>query len=484
MDHPPPPPDRLPTTPARRLVTLAAVFLVTFLFLRTFLVEPFGVPTGSMAPTLIGNHRAGRCPRCGYPVRVGLPSAGARAGHFADVPCPNCGKRTDLTDAPPVNGDRLLVDKNVYNVRSPRRWEAAVFRCASDMAKPYVKRVVGLPRERVRILDGDVYADGKLLRKTLAELREVRIPAFDMAFAPKPGGWGPRWLVYPPDRDFRLPFAATGPPPPTADPTILRGDTIVLDAAASSQTEVRLEYRHWNLDALAEEPVLSANSYDGSRRGASNIYPVHDFYLRCEVEVVAGSGSFACRLFDGADSVAAEVPVGPVADGQAVLSHDHHGGLSAAPGVGLKPGKTYTVEFAFADRRATLAIDGKVVLSPADLAAVNKRGEVTRPLQLGARGCHLIVRELKLYRDIHYTQGGKHGTHAPAQLGRDEYFMLGDNSGNSQDSREWPDPGVPEADFIGKPILVHQPLRLGRVSVGGRDRVFQTLDWSRLRWLH
>ena len=72
----------------------------------------------------------------------------------------------------------------------------------------------------------------------------------------------------------------------------------------------------------------------------------------------------------------------------------------------------------------------------------------------------------------------------PTTLGAKEYFVLGDNSGNSQDSRKWPSPGVPEADFIGKPFLVHQPLRLARVTVGGRERVFQTLDWSRLRWLH
>ena len=72
----------------------------------------------------------------------------------------------------------------------------------------------------------------------------------------------------------------------------------------------------------------------------------------------------------------------------------------------------------------------------------------------------------------------------PVELGPKEYFVLGDNSGNSQDSRKWPTPGVPEADFIGKPFLVHQPLRVGRVNVGGRERVFQTLDWSRLRWVH
>src|SRR5437868_11984447 len=56
------------------LASIAVIFLVVFLFLRVGFVEPFGVPTGSMAPTLIGNHREGPCPRCGYPVRVGLRS--------------------------------------------------------------------------------------------------------------------------------------------------------------------------------------------------------------------------------------------------------------------------------------------------------------------------------------------------------------------------------------------------------------------------
>ena len=95
-----------------------------------------------------------------------------------------------------------------------------------------------------------------------------------------------------------------------------------------------------------------------------------------------------------------------------------------------------------------------------------------------------MIRNFTLYRDIYYTQYGEHATQHPAVLGLSEYFVLGDNSGNSQDSRRWPTPGVPESDFIGKPFLIHQPLRPSRFSLGGRERVFQTVDWSRLRWLH
>ena len=498
---------RPPATAMRVLATVGVVFVGVFLFLRVFLVEPFGVPTGSMAPALVGNHREAPCPRCGYPVRVGSPQpGGGREGHFTDIPCPNCGKRVNLADAREVNGDRLLVDKNVYQLRRPRRWEVAVFRCPVDLSKPYVKRVVGLPGEEISIVDGDGYANGDLLRKSLAEVRETRVPVFDMAYAPTPDGWGPRWVVHPADRDPRLPRVETARPVVTADDAVVQKGALVLDASASPQSEVRLEYRHWNLDERKEDAVTAAHSYDGRTRGGYASFPaIHDFYAWCEVEVTAAGTegcSFALRLFDGADSVAAELGVGPRAVGQVFLTHDRHGGLSAARGVSLEAGRTYALEFAFVDRRATLAIDGRVVVAPADLDPPErvrgsgkkievKRGEVKRPLQLGARGCRVVVRNLKLYRDIYYTQAGVSGTRAPAQLGRDEYFLLGDNSGNSEDSREWrrksddvPVPGVPEPDFIGKPFLIHQPLRLGRVTVGGRERIVQTLDWSRLRWLH
>ena len=72
----PPIPPRRYTSPPRMLATIAVIFLVVFLFVRVGFVEPFGVPTGSMAPTLIGNHREAPCPRCSHPVRVGIPVGG------------------------------------------------------------------------------------------------------------------------------------------------------------------------------------------------------------------------------------------------------------------------------------------------------------------------------------------------------------------------------------------------------------------------
>jgi signal peptidase I len=410
------------------------------------------------------------------------------AEHFASVACPNCEHRFSLAEARDLSGDRLLVDKNVYNLRPPRRWEMVVFRCPDpdpkEFGKPYVKRLIGLPGETITIIDGDIYVNGLICRKGLAEIRETMVPLFDMNYAPKPNGWADRWIITS-SADPRLP---AGEPPPAAEGPALQGTTLILDAADAPQSMVGVTYRNWNLDDRKEEPIRVWSAYDGApRRSFGPLPAAHDFVLTCELEVTdttTAEARFACRLLDGADAVSAELAVGPRGTGQAQLVREHHGELGAAGGVGLVPGQRHQLEFAFVDRQVFLALDGKLVVPAAELAPAPGRGEVRRPLQLGARGCRVVVRDLQLHRDIHYTQYGEHGTRHPTTLGPGEYFVLGDNSGNSQDSRKWPSPAVPEADFIGKPFLIHQPLRPTRATVGGREREFQTLDWTRLRWLH
>lgn len=57
-----------------------------------------------------------------------------------------------------VDGQRVLVRR----WRAPRRWEAVVLRSPEDARRMIVKRVVGLPGERVTFRSGAVWADGRL----------------------------------------------------------------------------------------------------------------------------------------------------------------------------------------------------------------------------------------------------------------------------------------------------------------------------------
>src|SRR6266511_3342549 len=71
----------------RRLFASVILVASVLLVVRAVGVEPFAVPTGSMAPALLGNHRAAVCPHCGYPVRVGQRDSARPVA----APCPNCG---------------------------------------------------------------------------------------------------------------------------------------------------------------------------------------------------------------------------------------------------------------------------------------------------------------------------------------------------------------------------------------------------------
>ncbi|HEX3152344.1 MAG TPA: S26 family signal peptidase [Gemmataceae bacterium] len=462
----------LPTSSRRRLVESLVLFIAAILFLRTVTVEPFGVPTGSMAPTFYGNHKAMACPRCGYPVRVGEP--GNKRPEYPDVNCSNCGATgLAIATAADISGDRLLVDKNVFRLRSPRRWEVAVFICPSDKSKPYVKRIVALPSEKIQLIDGDVWIDGQLSRKTLAEARECRVPVFDGDFAP-PGGWSRRWLA-----DGTTPVLASATPLPYPAWLAVDGNNVSINAEGSTGPRLAA-YWHVGTDSSTAEVIRDSFEYNG-HTSPSHDYAVHDFLVDCEVEVQAGAGAVVLKLTDGADEATAELVVGGEF-GESKLLLPGRGLVATANQKPLQPGKKYRVEMAFIDRRVSLAVDRHEYFS-FDLPLAAKRPDVTNPFRLGAEGATITFRHIKLYRDIYYRPSDRHADHAPFQLGADEYFMLGDNSANSDDSRTWQIPGVPERNFLGKPFLLHQPSRPSHWDLAGRHVASQTVDWDRIRWL-
>jgi signal peptidase I len=128
----------------------------------------------------------------------------------------------------------------------------------------------------------------------------------------------------------------------------------------------------------------------------------------------------------------------------------------------LQPGRRYRVELAFIDRRLSLAVEGQLWLS-VDLPSPGSREGVARPFQVHADGVRANLHHFCLYRDVHYGQQGKNGVRGKSvQLGVDQYFVLGDNSPNSQDSRFWPEEGrIPRRCLVGSAWLVYgsSPLR-------------------------
>ncbi len=188
--------------------SLLCLALAVIVF-RTFEVEGYMISTGSMAPSLLGFQKRVVCPTCKYPFAFGVSYQSDDGGTIAgdgeeadalDEPrqfctCPNCGQRAiEISRVPRNQGDQLLVFREAYWWRLPRRWEVVVFRNPYETTQAYVKRLAGLPGETIEIRNGDVYADGHLCRKDYRTQKAVRIPVYDHDYEPTDDPeWHSRW---------------------------------------------------------------------------------------------------------------------------------------------------------------------------------------------------------------------------------------------------------------------------------------------------
>lgn len=68
------------------------------------------------------------------------------------------------------SGDYLLVDEITYRFREPQRGEVIVFRYPGNESTYYIKRIIGLPGERISIKNGEIAVySGDYSKKTILE---------------------------------------------------------------------------------------------------------------------------------------------------------------------------------------------------------------------------------------------------------------------------------------------------------------------------
>ncbi|MCP4788187.1 MAG: hypothetical protein GY878_32135 [Fuerstiella sp.] len=184
--------------------SIAIAFVLAFLF-KTFQAEAYVIPTGSMAPTLYGRHKEITCDGCGFEFALGASSEiDQETGRLEDriqyVYCGNCGKENFARDAAVFNGDRILVNKQFSGYE---RFNVVVFKNPEQAHVNYIKRLVGLPNETIRIRKGDIWAkaDGsdhwKIQRKEDAFVqKDIQLSVYDDRYPATPLinlGWPERW---------------------------------------------------------------------------------------------------------------------------------------------------------------------------------------------------------------------------------------------------------------------------------------------------
>lgn len=143
--------DEKPQQPPMTAKEEWAEFLRTALFavilallIRTFLYEPFNIPSSSMKPTLeIGDYLFVSKPAYGYS-RYSFP--------FGLAPI----------DGRVMNGER-----------SPQRGDVVVFKLPTNHSVDYIKRVIGLPGDSIQVTAGRLYINGTMVEREPLGLKQV-----------------------------------------------------------------------------------------------------------------------------------------------------------------------------------------------------------------------------------------------------------------------------------------------------------------------
>jgi len=501
---------------------LITAFILAFVF-RAFVMEAFRIPTGSMADTLMGAHFRLRCRQCGYEYEHGFvpsnygyaedtvpagraqlaitrcPNCGrypsdlicSRCGPIVEttfsanrnrtrqntnsngnieVPssrCPRCSRNLMTAEAMPVaNGDRILVLKCIYQFIEPKRWDVIVFKNPPEPNINYIKRLIGLPGEKVQIIDGDIYINDKIARKPAKIQKELWMPVYDNDYQP----------VRPEDDSFNghiwaQPFRNVGDSKwvttNSNNPTIFSldspGQTNSMVYDTSIGNDFKATYAYDDIDTYGYMPTCS------------------DLMVRFDCRATNTDGNIGIALSKYETTYRAQVLF---STGTMIVTKQEKGEDPVELiGVSIKQprmNEQTPVKFANVDHQLVFEYGGTKLTHDLgrDMEDAGPIQEDIEPrVEIFGSG-RLTLSHIAIFRDIHYTEprfasrseGSRASKDHPFILEEDQFFVLGDNSPNSEDGRLWNMPGrankglpdyrigtVPRDYLVGKALFVYWP---------------------------
>ena len=494
-------------TPRDTIEAIVGAILLAFL-IRGFEAEAFVIPTGSMAPTLMGRHKEIACPQCGfvYAVNASEEVEGVRSGspmslRVASGTCGNCRFQADLSQEPSFKGDRILVDKTGYDLPfrpgagGPSRWDVVVFRFPEEPEVNYIKRLVGLPGESVRVWYGDAYIKPpngqafEIARKPLEHQAAMQLMVYDDRLRPNALKDQEIWKRWVPGKVEAWTEDATQPgrfrassvpgewselhyehkvPDPGQWGAILTNEPLPRSPRATLITD----FSSYNTNLSASNADLSGEVSYEQESAWFQPHWVGDLTVSSRLELEKAEGKVRYELIEGGVVHRAEFDL---ASGQVVVTTG--GKKLGETATAVKNPGTYAIQFANVDNRLTLWVDGEPIFG--DGLAYEDDPENhplptlddLKPVRIASLGAAAAVSDLVLTRDIYYTvkpgvsdfghtwDGGM--PRNPVELfdfladplkvaaldplkkgevyriGEDRFMMFGDNSPRSRDGRDW-----------------------------------------------
>ena len=503
--------------------SVVIAFVLAFLF-RAFEAEAFVIPTGSMAPTLQGRHKDVFCPECGFNYRASASQENPDNENRIKVRscvCPSCGYLQKVADETSYNGDRILVSKFAYELREPERWDVIVFRYPGNAKMNYIKRLVGLPNEIIRIAYGDIFRAPNnsaentspqftILRKTPDKLRAMLHLIHDNRYLSQNlirAGWPERWQT-----DSQNSESGTGvwqsQITSHSSHSSQGKQTWTIDGSNTDQTRW-IRYRHFIPEhwqqvpphgslVVPDRPSLIHDSYAYNMSGppvnsSYRVGPfnwVGDLALECNVTVQSNEGELILELIEGGVTFHCQFDISTgtatlsIDQGQVSFDSNKDDNFLPKAKTSVNGPGTYRLMLTNVDDQLVLWVNGKHVPFAMDttyprLQNVVSTAQDRSPAAVGTRGATLQINRLKIFRDVYYiashnviSSGRYHAGHMDTsesvefEMKGQQYFVLGDNSPASKDSRLWSvnRPGESRVEhyvdrdlLIGKALFIYWP---------------------------
>jgi len=415
-------------------VPVVAVACLVFLLIRTNLLEYYRIPSKSMAPTLHGDRN---------------------------------------------NGDLVLVDKTAFWFKEPEPFDMVVMRVKekpaggvedSSRASHIVKRMVAVGPVSVTIQEGDLFVGsleggiGKRVVKNPVTYADMRVPVFRH---PSPEG-GETFTDF-----FRIPPELGGMQDQhvllRAGSEDLAGLARELDPGEQQRRrkqrllDVHLP-RHMSTHKAIDTSYLDP---EGHRQPANQpgYRPGYQSDIGMSLRCVANAAVTGFQVVMEQRGATVAVAYEVIGRGRLLVDGTVAGADFSGPK--LEAGKPLEVAFGYLDGHCFLVVKGELVLHrelelPAD-GSSRRHSPRENGLHFGVagKGGEMKIPGMVVFHDVHYLEDQsrtlRRGNNEPYIVQEGCMFLLGDNTRDSQDSRDFETDAFRLEDLVGRPIAVLAP---------------------------
>ncbi|HON44894.1 MAG TPA: signal peptidase I, partial [Planctomycetota bacterium] len=320
-------------------------------------------------------------------------------------------------------GDRIVVDKISSTLK---RWNVVVFEKQNQY---YVKRLIGLPNEILDIKNGNIYVNHKIVRKPFQIQQDLLYELYNMQYDEIDKFW------------------------------------VALDKEKVQFQDKQIQFQSTNnINWLVYYQELS-NKYDPKQKDflwkrskktyqAGGFHGVGEIQLSFYIILETKEGKFHIQLCHGKDTF-----ICTLSQKTSTFTHQKNNHLLHKINLdfSLTQFKKYHIIIKNIDLLLQVLVNDHKIFEldyATDLQNASSQ-TLNNSIQIGSQNGQFCIKNIKLQRDIYYLNYDDNTWN----ISENNYFVLGDNPPQSNDSRHWEkDTFIPKENIIGKAIFIFWPL--------------------------